>query len=171
MCKWYFNIVVKPQRLPTHTLVLSLLSLSNPPFFTHASRNCDGNASVTSNYKATISLTQQIKTMTRWRPAVREWYNKIWQWKHTTQATNKLTMTISITCKNSPMRGHELAGHSVNSLHKNHVLAKQNCSSRQWCCVATSNRHTHCLSLFVPCYKCFKALGQLWFLAKIKRAK
>ena len=91
------------------TLVPSLLSLSNPPFCSLASRNCDGNAPVTCNYKATISLTQQIKTITRWRPAVREWQNKIWQWKHTTQATNKLTMTISITCKNSPMRGHELA--------------------------------------------------------------
>ena len=141
MCKWYFN--------------------------------CDGNAPVTSNYKATISLTQQIKTITRWRPAVimREWHNKIWQWKHTTEATNKLTMTISITCKNSPMRGHELAGHSVNSPQKNHVLAKQNHSSRQWRCVATSNRHTHCLSLFVTCYKCYKTLGLWSFLAKIKHAK
>ena len=141
------------------TLVPSLLSLSNPPFFAHASRNCDGNAPVTCNYKATISLTQQLKTITRWRPAVREWHNKIWQWKHTTQATNKLTMTISITSKNSPMRGHELAGHSVNSPYKNHMLAKQNCSSRESRCVATSNRHMHCLSLFVTCYKCFKALG------------
>ena len=43
----------------------------------------------------------------------------------------------------------------MNSPYENHVLAKQNCSSRQSRCVATSNRHMHYLSPFVTCYKCF----------------
>ena len=38
------------------------------------------------------------------------------------------------------------------SLYKNHVLAKQNCSSRQSRCAATS-QHMHFLSLFVMRYK------------------
>ena len=43
----------------------------------------------------------------------------------------------------------------MNSLYKN-VLAKQNRSSRQLHCVATSNQHmVHFLSLFVMCCKCF----------------
>ena len=79
--------------------------------------------------------------------------------------------------KNSPLRGNSTG----------HVLAKQNRSSRQWLCVATSNWHVHFLSLFVTCYKCFimphkvglaskvktftdVVLGLLQFLAKIKQA-
>ena len=42
----------------------------------------------------------------------------------------------------------------MNSLYKNHVLAKQIHSSRQSCFVATSNQHVHFLSLFVTCYTC-----------------
>ena len=80
--------------------------------------------------------------------------------------------------KNSPLRGNSTG----------HVLAKQNRSSRQWLCVATSNWHVHFLSLFVTCYKCFimpckvglaatskvktftdVVLGLLQFLAKIKQ--
>ena len=44
---------------------------------------------------------------------------------------------------------------AMNGLYKNHVLAKQNRSSRQARCVATSNWHMHFLPLFVTCYKCF----------------
>ena len=44
---------------------------------------------------------------------------------------------------------------AMNGLYKNHVLAKQNRSSRQSRCVATSNWHVHFLPLFVTCYKCF----------------
>jgi len=46
---------------------------------------------------------------------------------------------------------------AMNSLYKSHVLAKQNRSSRQSRCVATSNQHVHFLSPFVMCYKCFIA--------------
>ena len=48
---------------------------------------------------------------------------------------------------------------AMNSLYKNHVLVKQNCSSKQSCWVVTSNQHVHFLSLFVTCYKtkCFVA--------------
>ena len=82
--------------------------------------------------------------------------------------------------KNSPLRGNSTG----------HVLAKQNDSSRQWLCVATSNWHVHFLSLFVTCYKCFimprkvglaatskvktftdVVLGLLQFPAKIKQAR
>ena len=43
---------------------------------------------------------------------------------------------------------------AMNSLYKNHVLAKQNRSLRQSRCVqVTSNRHMHFLSLFVMCYQ------------------
>ena len=51
---------------------------------------------------------------------------------------------------------------ALNSLYKNHVLAKQNRSSRQSHCVATSNRHVHFLSLSVTCYKCFTAIKVGW---------
>ena len=49
---------------------------------------------------------------------------------------------------NSTLRGHELTG--INSLYKN-VLAKQNRSSRQLHCVATSNQHMH---TFCHCLLC-----------------
>ena len=39
---------------------------------------------------------------------------------------------------------------------------KQNRSSRQSHCVATSNRHVHFLSLSVTCYKCFIAIKVGW---------
>ena len=47
----------------------------------------------------------------------------------------------------------------MNSLCKNHVLAKQNRSLRQSRRVTTSNWHVHFLSLFVTwkCFKCFIA--------------
>ena len=82
--------------------------------------------------------------------------------------------------KNSPLRGNSTG----------HVFAKQNRSSRQCLCVATSNWHVHFLSLFVTCYKCFimprkvglaarskvktftdVVLGLLQFPAKIKQAR
>ena len=46
---------------------------------------------------------------------------------------------------------------AMNGLYKNQVLAKQNRSSRQSRCVATSNWQAHFLPLFVKCYKCFVA--------------
>ena len=46
---------------------------------------------------------------------------------------------------------------AMNSLHKSHVLTKQNRSSRQSRCVATSNQRVPFLSPFVMCYKCFIA--------------
>ena len=46
---------------------------------------------------------------------------------------------------------------SLLTLYKDHVLTKQNRSSRQSRCSATSNWHVHLLSLFVTCYKCFVA--------------
>ena len=78
----------------------------------------------------------------------------------------------------------------MNSLYENHALAKLNRSSKQSCCVVTSNWCVHFLSLFVTCYKtkCYIArkvdsattgkvktftesvLGLLYFLAKIKHA-
>ena len=76
----------------------------------------------------------------------------------------------------------------MNSLYKNHVLAKQNHSSKKSRCVATSNQYAHLSLLFVMCYKYFTAckvgsaatgkvetfthrvLGLLQFLAKIKHA-
>ena len=52
---------------------------------------------------------------------------------------------------------------AMNSLHKNHVLAKQNRSSRHSRCVqATSNRHMHFLSLFVMCYQGRSQPIDLW---------
>ena len=45
----------------------------------------------------------------------------------------------------------------MKSLYKNHVLAKQNRSSRQSRCIGTSNRHMDFLSPFVMCCKCFIA--------------
>ena len=75
----------------------------------------------------------------------------------------------------------------MNTLYKNHVLAKQN-HSRQSRCVATSNRHVQFLSLFVTCYYYFIARkvgsattgqvktftdtvqGLLYFTVKIKQA-
>ena len=46
---------------------------------------------------------------------------------------------------------------AMNSLYKNHVLARQNRFSRQSRCVMTSNWHMHYLPLFVRCYRCFIA--------------
>ena len=46
---------------------------------------------------------------------------------------------------------------AMNSLYKNHMLAKQNRSSRQARCVATSNWHVHFLPPFFTCYKSFVA--------------
>lgn len=43
---------------------------------------------------------------------------------------------------------------AMNSLYKNHVLTRQNRSSRQSHCQVTSNWHMHFLPLFVRCYKC-----------------
>ena len=44
---------------------------------------------------------------------------------------------------------------AMNSLYKNHVLTRQNRSSRQSHCQVTSNNwHMHFLPLFVRCYKC-----------------
>ena len=42
---------------------------------------------------------------------------------------------------------------AMNNLYKYHILAKQNLSSRQSCCVATSNGHINFVSLFITCYK------------------
>ena len=63
---------------------------------------------------------------------------------------------------------------AMNSLYKSHVLAKQNRSSRQSRCVATSNQHMHFLSLFVMCYtgKCFIANEAGWVATgKVKTFK
>ena len=53
---------------------------------------------------------------------------------------------------------------AMNGLYKGHVIAKQNSSSRQSRCVATSNKHVLFLALFVTCYKCFVArkVGSVW---------
>ena len=56
---------------------------------------------------------------------------------------------------------------TMNGLYKNHLLAKQNHSSRQARCVATSNWHMQFLPLFVTCYKCF-VTGKVGSLATHK---
>ena len=58
---------------------------------------------------------------------------------------------------------------AMNSLCKNHVLAKQNRSLRQSRRVTTSNWHVHFLSLFVTC-KCFNtATGKVKTFALLPR--
>ena len=51
---------------------------------------------------------------------------------------------------------------AMNSLFKNHVLAKQGDSSRQSSCVATSNRHVHFLSLFVLYFRALLHIRLFW---------
>lgn len=55
---------------------------------------------------------------------------------------------------------------AMNNLYKNHILAKQNLSSRKSRCVATSNQHVKFVSLFVTCYKHTRLVW--WPQAKLK---
>ena len=56
-------------------------------------------------------------------------------------------MCLFAMIKNSPLRRYELTGNEY-TIQRQHYC-KQNHSSRQSCCVATSHRHVYFLSLFV----------------------